>query len=193
MSRLRVLGAGVLIAALALGASACSKDEKKAPTSDRAPISFADPPEGSTDLGLCYAYDVEQMKELIGGEGTFKRLAPSAIGTKTDKVRGEACSWERNEPNGDALSMRIEVRNYKDDTATLDSQFKALHDGTIGATDQPNLGDAAFSSVSDSTSLLQIKSGPYLLTLASRANGGLDPVKLDALKLLGASGLEQLP
>lgn len=193
MSRLRILGVGVLVAAVVLGASACSKDEKKTESSDRAPISFVDPPAGSTDLGLCYAYDIEQMKELIGGEETFKRLAPSAIGNKGDKVRGEACGWQRTEPNGDGLSLRIEVRNFGKDTAALGSQFTALKDGTIAAKDVPNLGDAAFSSVSDETSLLQVQSGPYLLTLASRADGSLKPVSLDALKLLAASGLDQLP
>lgn len=193
MSRLRIIGVGVLAASLLLGASACSKDEKKDTTSDRAPISFADPPEGSEALGLCYAYDIKQIKGLLGGDNTFKRLAPAAIGTKGDKVRGEACAWQRTEPNGDDLSLRIEVRNYGKDTATLASQFGALRQGTIGATDEPNLGEEAFSSVSDDTSLLQIKSGPYLLTLSSRSAGGLDPVKLEALKLLGASGLDQLP
>ena len=55
------------------------------------------------------------------------------------------------------------------------------------------MGDAAFSSVTDESSLLQVRSGQYLLTLSSRADGSLEPVSLDALKLLAASGLGNLP
>ena len=189
---MRILGAGVLAAAVLLGASACSDDDKKTTSSDRAPISFADPPKGSTDIGLCYAYDVDQIKELIGGEETFKRLPPAAIGSKGDKVRGEACSWQRTEPNGDALSLRIEVRDFGEDAAGLLTGFADLKEGTIGATDVEGLGDGAFSTESDETSLLQVKSGPYLLTLSSRAEGDLDPVELSALELLATSGLDQI-
>lgn len=192
MSRMRILGAGVLSVVVLFSAAACSKSDDKATKSDRPPISFADPPKGSTDIGLCYAYDVEQMKDLLGGEETFKRLPPAAIGNEDDKVRGEACAWQRTEPNGDALSLRIEVRNFGEDEATLLSQFAALKDGTIGATDVEGLGDGAFSSVTDETSLLQVKSGPYLLTLSSRSEGDLKPVDLAALQLLAASGLDQI-
>ena len=187
-----MLGAGVLVAAVLFSAAACSKDEKKAAKSDRAPISFADPPKGSTDLGLCYAYDTKQIKELIGGAENFKRLPPAAIGAKGDKVKGEACAWQRTDPNGDALSLRIEVRNFGEDDATLLSQYAALKSGTLGAADVDGLGDGAFSAVTDETSLLQIKSGPYLLTLSSRADGDLKPIDLETLQLLGASGLDQL-
>jgi hypothetical protein len=192
MSRMRILGVAVLASVVLLGASACSSDEKKATKSDRPPISFAEPPEGSTDIGLCYAYDLEQIKDLIGGDETFKRLAPTAIGAEGDKVRGEACGWQRTEPNGDALSLRVEVRDFGEDEATLLSQYAALKEGTIDATDVEGIGQGAFSAVTDETSLLQIKSSPYLLTLSSRADGTLKPVPLKALELLGASGLEQI-
>lgn len=183
----------MLIVAVVLGGTACSKEEKKKATSDRGTISFADPPAGSTKLGLCYAYDITQMKALIGGGRNFKRLPPAAIGSKGDPVTGEACAWERKDANGDALALRIEVRNYRDDTATLEKQFTDLRDGTLDATVVPELGDVAFSSKSPTTSLLQIRSEGYLLTLSSRSDGKLKPIPLDTLKLLGASGLEQLP
>lgn len=193
MSRLRVAGLGVLVVAVVLSGAACSKKEKKETSSDRGTISFADPPAGSTSLGLCYAYDIAQMKTLIGGGHNFKRLPPEAIGAKGDPVTGESCAWERKDPNGDAQSLRIEVRNFKDDTAALEKQFTDLRDGTLDATVVPELGDVAFSSKSPNTSLLQIRSEGYLLTLASRSDGKLKPIPLDTLKLLGASGLEQLP
>jgi hypothetical protein len=189
---MRTLGLGVLATAVLFGAAACSKSDDSAKKSDRAPISFADPPEGSMDLGLCYAYNTDQIKELIGGEETFKRLPPAAIGTEKDKVHGESCAWERTEPNGDAASLRIEVRDFGDDAAGLLSQYAALKEGTLGATDVEGLGDGAFSSESDETSLLQVKSGPYLLTLSSRAEGELEPVDLAALQLLAASGLDKI-
>jgi hypothetical protein len=189
---MRTLGVGVLAAALLFGSAACSKDEDKPTENDRGTITFKDPPKGSTDIGLCHAYDVKQIKDLIGGKNTFKRLPPEAIGAKGDKVRGEACSWQRTEPNGDSLNLRIEVRNYGKDDAGLSSQFAKLKDGTIGAASVSGIGDAAFSSESDETSLLQVRSGPYLLTLASRAEGGLKPVELGALELLAASGLDRI-
>ncbi len=192
MSRMRILGVGVLAAAVLFGAAACSKDDKKASESDRGTITFKDPPKGSTDIGLCYAYSVKQIKGLVGGEETFKRLAPEAIGAKGDKVHGEACSWERAEPNGDALNLRIEVRDYGKDDAALLTRYATLKEGTIGATDVEGLGEGAFSSESDQTSLLQVKAGSYLLTLSSRSEGGLEPVPLKALQLLAASGLERI-
>jgi hypothetical protein len=189
---MRTLGVGVLAAALLFGSAACSKDEDKPAENDRGTITFKDPPKGSTDIGICHAYDVQQIKDLIGGDNTFKRLPPEAIGAKGDKVRGEACSWQRTEPNGDALNLRIEVRDYGKDEAGLATQFKKLEDGTISADPVSGLGDAAFSSESDETSLLQVRSGPYLVTLASRAEGGLKPVELGALQLLAASGLDRI-
>lgn len=192
MSRMRILGVGLLAAAVLLGASACSKDEKKASSNDRAPITFKDPPKGSNDIGLCYAYDIKQIKGLIGGQETFKRLAPAAIGNEDDPVHGESCAWQRTEPNGDARNLRIEIRDFGDDNAALLEQYAALQKGTVGATDVPDLGEGAFSAVTDDTSLLQVKSGPYLLTLSSRSEGKLDPVDIKALQLLAASGLDHI-
>ena len=102
-------------------------------------------------------------------------------------------SFEDRQRTIRALALRIEVRNYRDDTATLEKQFTDLRDGTLDATVVPELGDVAFSSKSPTTSLLQIRSEGYLLTLSSRSDGKLKPIPLDTLKLLGASGLEQLP
>lgn len=194
MSRMRKLGAGVLAAALIVGGAACSDDEPKATESDRPPISFEDAPEGSTDIGICYAYDVDQIKDLIGGEETFKRLAPEAIGDEGAAVTGEACAWERTEPNGDAVNLRIEIRDYGDDQAGLLEAFADLKSGTPGAASVEGLGDenGAFAAETEETSLLQVKSGQYLLTLSSRAEGDLQPVDLAALELLAASGLEAI-
>ena len=193
MSRVRTLGGVLLIAVLAVGASACSDDDKKTESSDRPAISFADPPEGSTDLGLCYAYDIDQMKELIGGDETFKRLAPAAIGVEGDDVTGDACSWQRIEPNGDSLNLRIEARDYGEDTATLATQFAAMRDGDDIAEAVPDIGDEAYVSITDESSVMQVQDGQYLLTISSRAEGGLEPVNADALTLLAATGLAQLP
>jgi hypothetical protein len=190
---MRTLGTLLLAAALATAATACSNDDDEATSSDRGVITFEDPPAGSTDLGLCYAYDIAQMKELVGGEETFRRLAPEAIGTEGDAVTGEACAWERAEANGDSRTLRIEVRNYVADTASLAEQFATLEEGTLEAQPVEGLGDAAYSSTSEETSLLQVRSAGYMLTLASRATGSLDPIALDSLELLAAAGLEQLP
>jgi len=192
MSRMRILGAGVLTAALLLGAAACSSDSKKTPENDRGTITFKDPPKGSTSIGLCYAYKLQDIKKLIGGDHDFKRLPPAAIGNEDDPVHGEACAWQRTDPNGDGLNLRIEIRDFGDDAAGLLKQYADLKDGTISATDVADLGDGAFSSESKDTSLLQVKSGPYLLTLSSRSEGDLKPIPVPTLQLLAASGLDHI-
>ncbi|MCU1372504.1 MAG: hypothetical protein JWO77_3698 [Ilumatobacteraceae bacterium] len=192
MSRMRTLGAGVLAVALLLSAAACSSDDKKTAANDRGKITFQDPPKGSNDIGLCYAYELDQIKDLIGGEENFKRLPPAAIGKDGDAVHGETCAWQRTEPNGDSLNLRIEIRDFGKDQAALLEQYADLQDGTIGAADVADLGDGAFSSSTEETSLLQVKSGPYLLTLSSRAEGKLEPIDVPTLQLLAASGLDQI-
>jgi hypothetical protein len=181
--------------AFALGGVACSSSDgdDEATQSDRGSISFSDAPEGSTDLGLCYAYDIAQMKGILGGEESFKRLPPSAIGAEGDDVTGEVCAWERVEANGDSVNLRIEVRDYGDATEELAERFEDLDLDTPGAEDFADIGDAAFLATAEDATLLQVRSGGYLLTLASRSAGGLEPISPDTLKLLGTAGLDQLP
>jgi hypothetical protein len=190
---MRTFGLGVLAATVLFGAAACSKsDDSSKKESDRGTISFADPPKGSMDIGICYAYNTDQIKDLIGGKETFKRLPPAAIGTEKDKVHGESCAWQRNEPNGDSVNLRVEIRDFGDDQATLLEQYDALKKGATEPTDVDGLGDRAFSAINDDTSLIEVHSGPYLLTLSSHAEGGLKPVDLAALQLLAASGLDRI-
>jgi hypothetical protein len=195
MSRVRNFGVWLVVGAIAIGGAACSGDDgdDEVTESDRGSISFSDAPEGSTDLGLCYAYDIEQMKGILGGEETFKRLPPAAIGAEGEGVTGEACAWERVEPNGDSVNLRIEVRDFGDATDELEERFEDLDLTTPGAEDFPGIGDEAFAAVADDGSLLQVRSGGYLLTLASRSSGSFDPLSTDTLKLLGTAGLDQLP
>lgn len=183
----------MVLVGLVGGGVACSKSDDAKPTNDRGAVSFADPPEGSMALGLCYAYPLEDVKTLMGGGQYFKRLPPAAIGAEGDAVTGEACAFERKDPDGDGLSLRVEVRNYGEDAAALTTQFDDLKAGTLEAAAVEDIGDAAFSSTSKDTSLLQVRADGYLLTLASRADGTLKPIPVNTLKLLGASGLEQLP
>lgn len=192
MSRTRVLVAGMVAAVLVLGTAACSDDgDGEGSSNDRAPISFSDPPEGSTELGLCRQYEIGAIKDLLGGDESFKRLPPAAIGAPGDPVSGEVCAWERAEESGDVRTLTIEGRKYAD-PAALDAQFAALEEATLEAEPVAALGDDAFSSTSEETTLLQIRTGGYLLTLASRGTGELEPIDVDTLKLLSAAGLEQL-
>ncbi|MEZ5181802.1 MAG: hypothetical protein R2702_08015 [Acidimicrobiales bacterium] len=192
MSRVRKLGPIVLVAvAVVAGASACSKSDGGATESDRKVVTFGEAPEGSTDLGLCGAYDIEQMKGFIGGDESFKRLAPEAIGKEGDPVTGEACAWERVE-GGDSLSLRIEVRNYGDDATGAAARFDELEQEAVDPEPVSELGDRAFSSTSDGASVLQAVRGGYLLSLSSRSAGSLEPLPTDVLKLLGTAGLERL-
>jgi hypothetical protein len=194
MSQVRNIGVWAVVAAMAIGVGACSSDgDDEATQNDRGSISFSDAPEGSTDLGLCYAYDIDQMKDILGGEETFKRLPPAAIGAEGDDITGEVCAWERVEPNGDSLALRIEVRDFGDDTEELARRFEELDLQTAGAEDFADIGEAAFLASTDDATLLQVRSEGYLLTLASRSAGSFDPLTPDQLKLLGTAGLDQLP
>lgn len=187
-----MVGSALLAGVLVVGGVACSDDPEPEAGNDRGEISFSEAPPGSTDLGLCQAYLIDDMKGVLGGDEGFRRLAPEAIGTEGDAVTGEVCSWERTEANGDVVALRIEARTFGEDVAALDQQFAALEEGTIEATPVEDVGDDAFSSVSEETSLLQVRSGPFLLTLASRASGDLEPLDLDLLRILGATGLGQI-
>lgn len=192
MSRVQRLGLGALGALLTVSVLACSSGGSEGTSSDRPPATFAPASPTAAALGLCRAYDIGEMKDLMGG-GTFRRLAPESIGSEGDPVTGETCSWQRAETNGDALTVRVEVRDYGTDTASLASQFDQLQQGTLEAQPVDSVGDAAFSSVSDETSLLQVRSGQYLLTVATRSGGGLEPLPVDTLKVLAAKGLGKLP
>jgi len=190
---MRTLGLGVLAATVLFGAAACSKsDDSSKKESDRGAISFADPPKGSMDIGICYAYNTEQIKELIGGKETFKQLPPAAIGTEKDKVQGESCAWQRTEPNGDSVNLRVEIRDFGEDKAALLEQYDAVKESATNVADVADLGDAAFSAENDDTTILDVQSGPYLLTLTSHSEGSLKPVDLAALQLLAASGLDRI-
>ena len=64
----------------------------------------------------------------------------------------------------------------------------------IGAiADKIGIGDEAFSAETADSTLLQVRSGAYLLTASSRSQGGLEPVGVDQLRFLAAEGLAQLP
>lgn len=196
MSRVRKLGLLVLLAVVvASAATGCSDDEggSDATSNDRPAISFSDAPEGSTDLGLCAAYELEQMKEIIGGDESFKRLPPAAIGNEGDAVTGEACAWERVEENGDLLTVRIEVRNFGEDTEGAAARYAELEADAVEPEPVADMGEGAFVTVTDDSSILQSVQGGYLLTLASRSAGTLEPLSTDTLKLLGTAGLERLP
>ncbi len=182
-----------LVVAIALGASACSKDDAEPKSSDRKTISFSDAPEGSEALGLCRTYDLDKIKAIIGGDEHFRRLAPAAIGQEGDAVTGEVCAWERNDLNGDSLSLHIEVRNYGEDQAGLLAAYEERLDQATDPETVPGLGDAAFRSGDDASTVMQIRSGQYLMSLSSAATGTLEPVSADTMTLLAGAGLDNLP
>ena len=184
---------GALAALVLMGAVACSSDGGDDASSDRGTLAFADAPPGSTDLGLCAAYDIDDVKALLGGDQSFKQAPPAAIGAEGDPVTGEVCAWERTEANGDSASLRIEVRDFGDDAEGLADQFEQLRKVTTDATLVDGLGTTAFAATTDEATLLQVQADPYLMTLASRAGGDLEPLELAQLRDLATVGLEQLP
>ncbi len=193
MSRMRLLGAVVGVLAVLATASGCSSDGDTATTTtSRPPVVFKAAPAEATRLGACKSLTIERMKELIGGEERFRALAPEAIGEEGDAVTGEACSWERKGPGENELSVRVEVRDYGTDTAGLVAKFDELKTGTVAATDA-DVGDAAFTSQSEETSLVQIRKGSFLITASSLAAGDLDPIDVGELTFVAATPLDVLP
>jgi hypothetical protein len=191
MSRVRALGI-LLVIAVVLAAAGCSSGNDDSSTTSRPALQFGDGPTKSTRLGVCAAFPIKDMKKILGGGGTFRVLPPTAIGKKGDAVTGETCSWQRGAQAKDFASLQIEARNYGTDTATLISNMDELQQKTVGATPQPGLGDAAFSSEGTASTLLQIRKAGYFLTFASRSEGKLHPVPLSTLKFLAAAGLAKL-
>jgi len=190
MRRLAMVG---FAAVLIVGATGCGKDEKKAEQSDRPPVSFVDPPEGSMKLGLCLSYPIADIKELMGGNQYFKRLMPTAIGQEGDDVTGESCAWERTDPNGATSNLRIEVRDFGEDTAGLEKWFADLKSQAKGFTAIDGLGDDAFSVVIGESLVLQARSGQYLLTASSQGSGGLAALSVEQLTELAFKGIGALP
>lgn len=182
----------VLAASVALAAAGCSSDAEPATTTQRGKLEFGTPPPGATRLGLCKAYQDDQIKGVLGEDG-FRKLAPSALGEEGDAATGESCRWVRSGGGDDSLSLTIEALDYGADLAGLEAKFTELEGGTIGSEVVEGLGDAAFSSASEETSILQVRTGQYLLTLSTQARGkGVEPLDPDTLKILAGAALEKL-
>jgi hypothetical protein len=190
-----MFGAVVVAAVVLVGGSACSKsdDGGKAGTSGRAPAEFAEPPEGSTTLGLCHAYPVANVKKLLGGGSSFRRLAPAPIGRKGDTITGERCAFERKESNGDLRTLTVEVRDYGADTAALDSAFDLLRGALTDPKAIDGVGDQAVGASAEGLSVVYARQGQYELRVVSRSDGDLDPLPVDTLAFLAGQGLGKLP
>jgi hypothetical protein len=193
MSRVRVLGVVVAVAAVLAATSGCSDSEGRTAPTTRPRMAYGTAPKSATKFGLCSAYPVAAMKKLVGGGNRFRVLAPAAIGEKGDRITGEACAWERIEPGGNELSVRVEVVDYGTDAPGLSEKFDELKKGTIGAADLPGVGDAAFTSFSEETSLVQVRQDHYLITASSRSAGKLSPVTVPELTALAGQSFAKLP
>ena len=192
MSRFRTLSLVCLVGVVLVTAAGCSSDNKNTTaTSKPAPV-FGNLDPG-VRVGVCGAYTIPNMKKILGGGKYFRVLAPTAIGEKGDPVTGETCSWQRtNAKGGDLVTLQVEARNYGKDTAGLISQMSQLQTATNGATPVANLGEAAFSSVSATSTLLDVRKGGYFLTFSSRAEGKEPPVPLTTLQFLAGAALDKV-
>jgi hypothetical protein len=195
MSRVRNFGVVAVATIVLVTGVACSKsdDGGDAGTSGRAPVEFADPPEGSTSLGLCHAYPVANVKKLLGGTSSFRRLAPAPIGRKGDPVTGERCAFERDEANGDLRTLTIEVRDYGADTAALTDSFTLLRGAMTDPKPISGVGDEAVGAQTKDLAVVYARQGQYELRVVSRSDGDLDPVPVDTLTFLAGQGLGILP
>lgn len=195
MSRARNFGVAVAATVVLVAGVACSKsdDGGGAGSSGRAPVEFADPPEGSTALGLCHAYPVANVKKLLGGTSSFRRLAPAPIGRKGDAVTGERCAFERSESNGDLRTLTVEVRDYGADTAALTDSFELLRGALTEPEAVTGVGDEAVGAETKDLAVVYVRKGQYELRVVSRAAGDLDPLPMDTLAFLAGQGLGKLP
>ena len=111
--------------------------------------------------------------QVMLGKSKLDPKIPSAI-VGWNGITSPALRYELLKRKWD-LIIPDEVHNAKNfEAKRTQSLYGELQSGTLGAEAVNDLGDAAFASVTDETSLLQVRSGPYLLTLASRATGELD-------------------
>ena len=192
MSDMRRVGAIALVTVFVLcGVAGCSGSNQAAPPTTRPSLVFGAGVPPVNNLGVCSVYPVPQMKALIGGGANFRIQPPQAIGNKGDPVVGESCSWSQSGGGNTGLILVLETRKWND-AAGLQTQFTSLHSTTIGATDVIGLGDAAFTSQSPATSLLQMRSGLYMLTYSSTVQGNLTPISLATLEGLARMALPKL-
>lgn len=182
----------VAVVATTAFAAGCSSDAKQATTTSRQELVYKTGLAEANRLGVCSTYKIDKMKTIVGGGRNFRALAPANIGKKGDAVVGERCAWERRGPGAKTRSLTVEARTYGDDTRALDDTYTSQRESTVGAEDVDGVGDAAYSSVSDGTTLLQVRSGSYFLSYSSRGGGGLDPVKLDLLKFMAITATDKL-
>jgi len=183
----------LVLAALLAPLSGCSSSKHDATTPAHTPLSFGTVDPKASKLGICPTYSVVAVKKIVGGGHRFKADGPEAISERAGTVTGEACTWERNGPGTDSRVLRVEVRDFGSDPATITKAFKDLRDNTVGATAVTGFGDEAFRSVSADTSLLQVRKGHYLITASSRAAGSLHAIPLDTLKAVAGTAFGKLP
>lgn len=187
--RVAAVAAGVL---LAVGLGACSSDGDKAASSTTAVLSFEPVPSEATRLGVCTSITIDQMTGLLGDDVVAS--LPSSITEGGGAVTGESCSWDaKGEGSGASRSVHVEARDFADDTDWLAQRYEDLRAGTTGATDLPGVGDAAFSAETDDTTVVQIRTGHYLLTASSRGAGGEAPVTAGELGMVLAATMSKLP
>ncbi len=184
----------ILAASLVLAVAAgCSSGNNAGSDTSKPAINFKVGDTGSKILPLCVAYPAKKMKKVVGGGSNFRILVPQAIGKKGDPVTGQTCSWQRTSPGSKTRTLQIEGRDFAKDSSALATQFDELKAKTASPEDVSGIGDAAFSAKSDQTDLLQVRNGPYLLTLSSRAEGGLKPITVSELKDLAKTAIDKLP
>ncbi len=181
--------AAALVFVLALGA--CSSDGESSTATDTPVLSFEPVPDEATRLGVCTSITIDQIEGLLGAD-TVASL-PSSITEGGGVVTGEGCTWEAKSGGDASRAIRVEARDFADDTKSLEQRFEDLRAGTEGATDLPGVGDAAFSAATDDATVVHIRSKQYLLTASSRGTGGEAPVGTPELGMVLAATLGQLP
>jgi hypothetical protein len=189
---LRLCSAITLLAlSIVLAVAGCSSDSKSAATTTRPNLNFKAGLSKSNQLGVCSSYQVGRMKQIVGGGSGFRIQAPAPIGKKGDAVIGERCAWTRTGGGSDALILTIEARKWND-LGGLTNDYTTLRSQTIGAADVPGIGDAAFTSSSKSSSLLQVRFGSYRLTYSSSTQGKLKPIPVADLEDLAKTAVAKL-
>lgn len=191
MSRARVIRS-ILAISLVLTIAGCSSGGDASSDTSKPAINFKVGESGAKTLPLCVAYPAKEMKKLVGGGSNFRIIVPQAIGKKGDPITGQTCSWQRIGPGKKARTLQVEGRDFED-AAALGAQFDELKAKTANPQDVSGVGESAFSAESDETNLLQVRDGKYLLTLSSRAEGGLKPVTVNELEDLAKTAIDKLP
>jgi hypothetical protein len=188
----RVIGVGTL--ALALLATGCSSGGKgKAAPTSRPVLSFGLGQDNTDPLGVCRLFSSDSIKKLVGGGKKFRIYPPQSVaGRNGPNTGGVECSWDRSSAP-DQVSLRITTVDYSKAASGLIDTAWASQTSALGKTTPvPGVGDQGVSASSSGINTVLVRKGPFLVTAASQARGGSQPIAGGTLSFLAGVAIRKV-